>query len=96
MALDKYLFKYNISTNSETMAPEAVFETLKEEKKNFGKNDFIEVSLKKVKSDTGETEFLSIARGYYLKDGSVRYKKSVTIPLDPEVREFVAKTLKSI
>ena len=76
--------------------PEVEFETLKAEKKNFGKNNFIEVARKKVKSDTGETEFISISRGYYLPDGSERFKKSLTIPDIPELKEFVAEKIKNI
>jgi hypothetical protein len=76
--------------------PEAEFETLKAEKKNFGKNNFIEVARKKVKSDTGETEFISISRGYYLPDGSERFKKSLTIPDIPELKEFVADKVKNL
>jgi hypothetical protein len=76
--------------------PEAEFETLKAEKKNFGKNNFIEVARKKVKSDTGETEFISISRGYYLPDGSERFNKSLTIPDIPEVKAFVAEKLKEL
>jgi len=76
--------------------PEAEFETLKAEKKNFGKNNFIEVARKKVKSNTGETEFISISRGYYLPDGSERFKKSLTIPDIPELKDFVAEQIKHI
>lgn len=75
---------------------DAQFETIKDEKKNFGKNNFIEVARKKIKSDTGETEFLSISRGYYLPSGEARYKKSVTVPDVPEIRDFVADQIKKI
>ena len=75
---------------------EAQFETIKDEKKNFGKNNFIEVARKKIKSETGENEFISISRGYYLPSGEARYKKSVTVPIAQEVRDFVAEQIKKI
>jgi len=56
------------------------FETVSSDKISFGKNNFIEVSRKKAVSKDGETEFLSISRGYTLQDGSERYKSSLTIP----------------
>ena len=76
--------------------PEVEFETLKAEKKNFGKNNFIEVARKKAKTSDGENEFISISRGYYLPDGSERFKKSLTIPDIPEIKEFVADRVKNL
>jgi len=76
--------------------PEVEFETLKAEKKNFGRNNFIEVARKKVKTSDGENEFISISRGYYLPDGSERFTKSLTIPDIPEIKEFVADRVKNL
>ena len=72
------------------------FETLKSEKKEFGRNNFIEVARKRAVTDDGESEFISISRGYYLPDKSERFKKSLTIPDDPEMKEFVSKMIKDL
>ena len=56
------------------------FETITAEKKPFGKNNFIEVARKRAKTDEGVNEFISVSRGYYLPDGSERFKRSITIP----------------
>lgn len=72
------------------------FETIASDKITFGKSNFIEVARKRAVSKDGETEFLSISRGYTLRDGSERYKSSLTIPDDPEVRKFVAERLSSL
>jgi len=72
------------------------FETITSEKISFGKNNFIEVARKRAVSKDGTTEFLSISRGYTLRDGSERYKSSLTIPDDEEVRSFIAEQLSSI
>ena len=72
------------------------FETLGAEKKAFGRNNFIEIARKRAKTDDGESEFISVSRGYYLPDGSERFKKSLTIPDDPEMKEFVADKIKSM
>jgi hypothetical protein len=55
------------------------FETLKSEKKEFGRNNF-----------------LAVSRGYFLPDGSERFKKSLTIPDDDDIKEFVAKNIREL
>lgn len=73
------------------------FETVTSEKIPFGKNNFIEIARKRAISKDGEeSEFISISRGYTLRDGTERYKKSVTIPDEAEVKEFIANQIASI
>ncbi|MEM4729320.1 MAG: hypothetical protein QXH42_06135 [Thermoplasmata archaeon] len=72
------------------------FETIRSEKKEFGRNNFIEVARKKAKTDEGENEFISVSRGYFLPDGTERFKKSLTIPDDPAIKEFVAEKIKTL
>lgn len=69
------------------------FETIKAEEVKFGKNNFIEVARKKAKTSEGENEFISISRGFFLPDGSKRFKKSITVPDEKSVREFVSKKI---
>ncbi|AGN27077.1 hypothetical protein [Candidatus Methanomassiliicoccus intestinalis] len=73
------------------------FETVRSEKIPFGKSNFIEIARKKAISKDGEeSEFISISRGYTLRDGTERYKKSVTIPDETEIKEFIANQVSSI
>ncbi len=72
------------------------FETLRAEKKEFGRNNFIEIARKKAITEEGENEFISISRGYYLPDGTERFKKSIAIPDDEEMKTFVADLVKNI
>lgn len=73
------------------------FETLSAEKIGFGKSNFLEVARKKATTEDGEVnEFISVSRGYYLDDGTARFKKSLTIPDDPEIRDFVAEKIKTL
>lgn len=76
--------------------PRVEFETICSEKKNFGRNNFLEVARKKAVTDEGVNEFISVSRGYYLPDGSERFKKSLTIPDDEEIRNFVADKIKNM
>lgn len=73
------------------------FETIEFKNIPFGKNNFIEVARKKaVLGNGGETEFISISKGYFQSDDSKRYKNSVTIPLDEDVRKQIAQNILEI
>ncbi len=72
------------------------FETIKAEKINFGRNNFLEIARKRATTAEGTNEFISVSRGYYLPDKSERFKRSLTIPDDPEIRAFVADKIKSL
>jgi len=72
------------------------FQTVKAEKIDFGRNNFLEVARKKVTTPEGTNEFISVSRGYYLPDKTERFKRSLTIPDDPQIKEFVAEKIKSL
>ena len=72
------------------------FETIRAEKVNFGRNNFLEVARKRAKTSERTSEFISVSRGYYLPDKSERFKRSLTIPDDPEVRAFIADKIRSM
>jgi hypothetical protein len=72
------------------------FETIKAEKVNFGRNNFLEIARKRATTSDGTNEFISVSRGYYLPDKSERFKRSLTIPDDPEVRAFVAEKIRTL
>ena len=71
------------------------FKTLKAKEIKFG-NNFIEVSRKKVITDIGENEFISISRGFYLQDGVRGWKGSITLPNDKKQLEEISKLIKTI
>jgi hypothetical protein len=75
---------------------EVEFETIKAEKVNFGRNNFLEVARKRAKTSDGTNEFISLSRGYYLPDKTERFKRSLTIPDDPEIRAFVAEKIRTL
>ncbi len=72
------------------------YETIRTEEIKFGRNNFIEVARKKAISESGENEFISISRGYYLDDGSRKWKASITLPAEQEKREEIAELIKSL
>jgi hypothetical protein len=72
------------------------FHTLKAEEIKFGKNNFLEVARKKAVVEEGENEFIAISRGFFLPDGTKKFKKSLAIPDEKEIKEFVSKNVKDI
>ena len=72
------------------------FVTIEADKISFGRNNFIEVARKKAITEDGENEFISVSRGYYLPDGTERFKKSLTIPDEEEVKSFVIQKIESM
>ncbi len=94
--LKKLLF-LNFNNKPKTEAKNMVeFQTIKAEELKFGNNNFIEVARKKAIAENGENEFISVSRGFYGQDGSKRFTKSFAVPLDQNVIDFVAKTLKEV
>ena len=72
------------------------FECLKVEEINFGKNNFFEVAKKIAKTPKGDTEFISLSKGFFLPNGEKRYKRSMAIPLNKDVIEFIAEKIKEM
>ncbi|RLF31793.1 MAG: hypothetical protein DRN37_00960 [Thermoplasmata archaeon] len=72
------------------------YETIEAEEIKFGRNNFIEVAKKRAISEEGETEFISISRGYYLDDGSKKWKASIALPQEEEKRVEIADIIKRL
>jgi hypothetical protein len=72
------------------------FVTIRAEKINFGRNNFLEVARKRATTAVGSNEFISVSRGYYLPDKSERFKRSLTIPDDAQIKNFIAEKIKSL
>lgn len=72
------------------------FVTIRAEKINFGRNNFLEVARKRATTAEGSNEFISVSRGYYLPDKSERFKRSLTIPDDAQIKSFIAEKIKSL
>lgn len=80
-----------------TKKEDVKFETLKAEKIQFGKNNFIEVARKKATTSDGKVnEFITVSRGFVRQDGSERYKSAITIPDDLEIRNQIAEKIKTL
>lgn len=72
------------------------YETIEAEEIKFGRNNFIEVAKKRAISEEGETEFVSISRGYYLDDGSKKWKASIALPQEEDKRMEIADIIKRL
>lgn len=69
------------------------FQTLKAAEVKFGKNNFLEVARKKAIAQEGENEFIAISRGFFAADGTKRFRRSIALPDDGDIIQFVVKTL---
>jgi hypothetical protein len=72
------------------------FETLKAEEVKFGKNNFIEVARKKAISEAVQKEFVAISRGFYLSDGTKKWKSSITLPDEEDKRKQIADLISQL
>ncbi len=72
------------------------FETIKAEEIPFGNNNFIEIAKKRAVENERSNEFISISRGFYGFNGEKRFKKSVTLPLNEDVLDFVSRKIKEV
>lgn len=70
------------------------FETIKAEEIRFGKNNFLEVARKKAKAQESENEFIAISRGFFAQDGTKRFRRSLAVPDQKDVIEFITSKLK--
>lgn len=71
------------------------FETMKAEEVKFGKNNFIEVARKKAIGEALSKEFLAVSRGFYLPDGTKKWKSSITLPDEEDKRKRIAELISS-
>ena len=90
------VFTVQWSYNGGNKMSDVEFQTVKAEEVKFGKNNFLEIARKKAVTGEGENEFIAISRGFFLPDGSKRFKKSITIPDDAKIKEFVADKIKEL
>ena len=72
------------------------FQTIKSKEVKFGKNNFIEISVRKVVTPVGEREFVAISRGYYLPDNTKRWRGSIALPTEKDKREKIAEMIKTL
>ena len=76
------------------MSDNVVFEIMDSKRIDFGSKNFIEVARKKAVVEDGDTnEFISISRGYYREEDKPRYRTSLTIPDEADIKEFVSKAI---
>ena len=75
---------------------EVEFETIKAEEIKFGRNNFLEIARKKAVTEESANEFIAISRGFFLPDGTKRFRRSIAVPDEKEIVDFVAKKIKEL
>lgn len=72
------------------------FETVNAERIPFGRKNFLEIARMRAVTPEGENEYISLSRGYYLSDGSTKFKRSITVPDDAKIKEFIAEKIRAL
>ncbi len=72
------------------------FETLETEDVKFGNNKFLEVARKKAKTPEGETEFISISKGFVLPTGNKRFKNALGFEANKNIIDGLINALQKI
>ena len=90
--------------NNDGKEKEVEFITISAEKIDFGRNNFIEVGSEEGQDELGGGERVHLLITGLLRHGwqrwvqekRAKFKKSVMIPDDPKVKEFVIERIKSL
>jgi len=72
------------------------FETIRAEKVNFGRNNFLEVARKRATTSEGAKEFISVSRGTISRTRRNDSSGPSRFPTIQEVRAFVAEKIRSM
>lgn len=89
-------FAINLNSRKTFQNTMVEYEILDAKEVKFGRNNFIEVARKRAKTDEGENEFISISRGYYLDDGTKKWKASIALPKEKDKRDEIAELIKNL
>ncbi|NOZ82097.1 MAG: hypothetical protein GXO63_03015 [Candidatus Micrarchaeota archaeon] len=72
------------------------FEVLETKEIRFGNNKFVEVARKKAKTPEGESEIISISKGFFTPSGEKRFKTGLGFEAKREVIDDIINALKEV
>ncbi len=72
------------------------FETLETKDVTFGNNKFLEVARKKAKTPEGESEIISISKGFVLPTGAKRFKNALGFEANKKIINGLIEALQKI
>jgi hypothetical protein len=72
------------------------FETVNAKEISFGKNKFLEIARKKARTEEGESEIITISKGFVAPTGQKRFKNALGFEASDEVRNELIKALQEI
>lgn len=72
------------------------YEVVKTDAVTYGNNKFLEIARKRVKGGENTNEFVSISKGYFMPDGSKKYKEGLGFPADQKILDEVIAKLNNI
>lgn len=72
------------------------FETMGSKEIKFGKNKFLEVARKRVKTEEGESEIISLSKGTFTPSGQKMFKQGFGFPADKELVDSLVEALGAV
>ncbi|MBU3904653.1 MAG: hypothetical protein KJ906_00695 [Nanoarchaeota archaeon] len=72
------------------------FETKNVKEIKFGNNKFLEVALKVAKTENGDSEFVSVSKGFITNEGQKRFKNALGFPAEKDLRDQLVAALQEI
>jgi len=72
------------------------FETVNAKEIPFGNNKFLEIARKKAKTEDGETEIITISKGFMDPSGQKRFKNALGFEASDEVKNGLIEALREI
>lgn len=72
------------------------FKTIKSEEIRYGKNNFLEIARKTTKTEEGETEIISIGKGFFNQEDQKRFKNALGFAFNVETIDKIIKALENM
>jgi len=72
------------------------FETINAKEISFGNNKFLEVARKKARTEEGESEIITISKGFVTPNGQKRFKNALGFEASDEIKNGIIEALKEI
>jgi hypothetical protein len=72
------------------------FVTVTAKEIKFGSNKFLEVARKRARTPEGETEIITVGKGFVAFNGQKRFKNSLGFPAQKSLVEDLARALQSV
>jgi len=72
------------------------FEIINAKEIQFGNNKFLEIARKRAKTEQGESEIITISKGFTSPEGGKRFKNALGFEASEETKQAIIEALQEI